>query len=256
MFALTGISGTPYSLALQRWPGKGPLLVYLHGLGLAGSTDWPRVQPSPALAGRASLAVDLLGFGKSPRPEGFGYALEDHAAVLAALLRAEPAVALIGHSLGGALAILVAQRLEAEGRVPAALILAEPNLRPEDATLSARVAATPLEKFKAQWPRWVAASDMAYYRTGMEQADPVAFHRAATSLIALGPTTLARFTALKAPRKGYILGGKSDARTQETSRLAAQAGARVETVPGAGHAFCEEDPAGFAEAIAALLPPG
>jgi len=79
VFELSPVPGTPYRIALRRWEGRGPLLVYLHGIGLSGNGDWPRLMQSDSLAGRASLAVDLLGFGQSPRPQGFSYELADQA---------------------------------------------------------------------------------------------------------------------------------------------------------------------------------
>jgi pimeloyl-ACP methyl ester carboxylesterase len=254
VFELSSVPATPYRIALRRWEGRGPFLVYLHGIGLSGSGDWPRLMQSASLEGRASLAVDLLGFGQSPRPPGFSYELADQAELVAALLpRDGAAVALVGHSMGGTIAILLAERLVREGRPPDAVLLAEPNLRTEDANLSARAAAIPLEEFIKQWPQWVEATELPYYRDGVSQADPLAFHRSATSLGRHGQTALAHFVALPVARKGYVLGGKSDAPTRETARQVAAAGIPVVTVPGSGHAFCGEDPDGLARALAQLL---
>ena len=134
-----------------------------------------------------------------------------------------------------------------------AVLLAEPNLRAEDANLSARAAAIPRGEFIKQWPEWVEATALPYYRDGVSQADPLAFHRSATSLGHHGQTALAHFVALPITRKGYALGGKSDAITRETARQVAAAGIPVVTVPGSGHAFCGEDPDGLALALAQLL---
>ena len=96
-------------------------------------------------------------------------------------------------------------------------------------------------------------SELPYYHDGMSQADPLAFHRSATSLGRHGQTALAHFVALPVACKGYILGGKSDVPTRETARQVAAAGIPVVTVPGSGHAFCGEDPDGLALALAQLL---
>lgn len=245
---------TGWRIATGWAPGRGPLLVYLHGLGCAGSRDWPPVAAAPASQGRASLWVDLLGFGRSDRPPDFSYDLADQADLLLPLLAAVPgAVALVGHSLGGTLAVLVAERLMAGGRPPAAVLVAEPNLRPDDAGMSARAAAKPLERFVAAWPRWVAAFPSPHYREDMRLADPVAFHRSAASLLHHGGHMLPRLVALPAPT-GYILGGQSEQATHATAQLVRAAGVAVATVPGSGHGFSADDPAGFAAAISRLLP--
>lgn len=241
-------------LAMGRTSGSGPLLVYLHGLGSSGNLDWPPVARGAALQGHASLWVDLVGFGQSERPADFSYDLREQAELLAAWLGAETEpLALVGHSMGGTLAVLLAECLLRDGRPPRALVLAEPNLRPEDATGSARAAATPVEAFLRGWDGWIRQTSSALYKKNLRQADPLAFHRSAVSLVHHGANMLARFVALPLERKGYILGGRSDAATHETARQVATAGIPVVTVPDSGHAFSEDDPEGFGRAILQLL---
>ena len=245
--------GTP-RLAMGRSPGSGPLLVYVHGLGCAGNRDWPPVARSAALQGRASLWVDLVGFGQSERPADFSYDLREQAELLAALLGSEEGpLVLVGHSMGGTLAVLLAECLQRDGHPLQALVLAEPNLRPEDATGSARAAASPVEKFLRDWDGWIRQTSSAWYREALRQADPLAFHRSAVSLVHHGAKMLARFAALPLERKGYILGGRSDAATHETARQVAASGISVVTVPDSGHSFSEEDPEGFGRALLQLV---
>jgi pimeloyl-ACP methyl ester carboxylesterase len=248
------LPGTPWQLAGGRAEGEAPLLVYLHGLGCAATRDWPPVRGAPALAGRASLWVDLPGFGESPRPQGFSHALPELARLLAGLLAREARpLALVGHSMGGTLALLLAERLLAQGRPVHALLLAEPNLRAEDATGSAAAAALPLADFVAGWEAWVQASGSAHHRGTLALADPEAFHRSAVSLVTEGRGLLPRLQALAVPVKGYVLGGRSDAVTHETARQVAEAGVPVARVERSGHLFSEDDPEGFAAALAGLL---
>jgi pimeloyl-ACP methyl ester carboxylesterase len=235
-------------------PGAGPLLVYLHGLGCAGSRDWPPVANSPALSGRASLWVDLLGFGLSPRPETFSYDLDDQAqALLPLLAQSSDAFALVGHSMGGTLAVLLAERLISAGRHPEAVILAEPNLRAAEATSSAKAARTPLPNFLRGWEAWQASLSSSWYRQSVALADPVAYHRSAVSLVAHSARLLPRFTGLPVERKGYLHGSRSTGETLETARQVAAAGVRGAVVEGSGHDFSADNPSGFAEAIAKLL---
>ncbi len=239
---------------MGRFPGSDPLLVYLHGLGCAGSRDWPPVARGAALQGHASLWVDLVGFGQSERPADFSYDLREQAELLAALLGSESGpLVLVGHSMGGTLAVLLAECLVRDGRPPHALVLAEPNLRPEDATGSARAAATPVEEFLRGWEGWIRQTSSAWYQEDLRLADPLAFHRSAVSLVHHGASMLARFVALPLARKGYILGARSDAATHETARQVAASGIPVVTVRDSGHAFSEDDPEGFGRAILQFL---
>ena len=242
-------------LAFGYVPGTAPLIAYLHGLGCAGSRDWPPVANSAALRGRASLWIDLLGFGRSARPPGFSYDLLDQARLVTSMLGASPdPVAIVGHSMGGALAVLVAELLVERRRAPSAVLLAEPNLRPEDASTSARVAEMQLDAFVAGWPSWCAGLESPWYRASVLQADPVAFHRSAVSLISHGRGMLERFAALPVARKAYVLGGRSDETTRETARRVAAAGIPIACVERSGHELSADDPAGFAEAIARFVP--
>jgi pimeloyl-ACP methyl ester carboxylesterase len=92
-------------------------VVFVHGL-LASSATWREVL-GPAAAGRPAIAVDLPGFGCSDRPWPFDYTVKGLAAAVLAYLdfRGVGRVVLIGNSLGGSIAMLIAaehpERVEA-----------------------------------------------------------------------------------------------------------------------------------------------
>ena len=244
----------PSAFASGRLPGGGPLIVYLHGLGCAGSRDWPPVANSPGLRGRASLWIDLLGFGASPRPATFSYDLDDQAqALLPLLCAASEPLALVGHSMGSTLAVLLAERLSSVGRTPEAVILAEPNLRAAEATSSAKAARTPLPNFLRGWEAWQRSISSSWYRQSVALADPLAYHRSAVSLVAHSAQLLPRFTGLAVPRKGYVHGSRSQGETLKTARQIAEASIPVAVVADSGHDLSADNPNGFAEAIAKLL---
>lgn len=102
----------PYRLARPLDSGRGQPVVLLHGIGRTGQT-WQHV--TELMAGRPYrlVALDLLGFGASPKPDWPAYDIDDHAdAVIANLLRLRlpgPAV-LVGHSMGCLVAVRVAAR--------------------------------------------------------------------------------------------------------------------------------------------------
>ena len=106
--------------------GAGPPVVLLHGGG-SGRATWDGFRPS--LAGYHVIAPDLRGHGLSPR--GTSYPLPGYADDVVELLDAlhlDPVI-LIGHSLGGYTASLIAQRHPS--RV-AKLVLEDPPAPPRD----------------------------------------------------------------------------------------------------------------------------
>jgi len=95
--------------------GSGDPLVFLHGWGANRSTWRPWADE---LARRHELfLVDLKGFGDAPKPADDAYAPSDFARLVHLLIERERLtdVTLIGHSLGGGVALLVALRLLDEG---------------------------------------------------------------------------------------------------------------------------------------------
>jgi pimeloyl-ACP methyl ester carboxylesterase len=114
--------------------GAGAPLVLLHGVGTSRAV-WRRVVPLLA-AERRVAAPDLPGFGHSPALEA-GFALERAADVLAEALAAElrEPFDLLGNSLGGALALLIAARRP--GLVRRLVLAAPAGLSPRPAPVAA-----------------------------------------------------------------------------------------------------------------------
>ncbi|HEY8545147.1 MAG TPA: alpha/beta hydrolase [Acidimicrobiales bacterium] len=90
-------------------PRRAPTLVLLHGLGATAALNWDAALPTLARRHRV-VAPDLRGHGRGPRCDG-RFRLEDCVDDVAALIEtvAGPVV-LVGYSMGGAVAQLVAYR--------------------------------------------------------------------------------------------------------------------------------------------------
>ena len=105
--------------------GNGTPVVLIHGIA-ASHHDWDDLVPVLSGAGYECYALDLLGHGDSPKPASRAYQmdwlLEHFHGWMRSLHLTEPAI-LIGHSLGGYLALEYARRVSAWTR---GLVLVNP----------------------------------------------------------------------------------------------------------------------------------
>jgi pimeloyl-ACP methyl ester carboxylesterase len=103
--------------------GAGKPLLLLHGLG-AHSYTWRHLRP--AIPGDYKpYFIDLKGFGQAKKPDDEQYSPHDQAALVCGLIDTlGPApVTIVGHSMGGAVALITALRLLDAGKPPARLVL-------------------------------------------------------------------------------------------------------------------------------------
>jgi pimeloyl-ACP methyl ester carboxylesterase/uncharacterized membrane protein HdeD (DUF308 family) len=122
----------PYRLHVAVDRGHGPVYVLLHGINSTGH-DWDTVVTAMGFD-RRCIAVDQLGYGRSPKPLDIEYTLDEHVESLRYTLHDigvwEPFV-LVGYSMGGPIALRYAAtyREEVERLV---LISAPFFLKPEE----------------------------------------------------------------------------------------------------------------------------
>lgn len=108
--------------------GEGAPVILIHGLA-ASLHDWDDLVPELAQHGYAAYALDLLGHGESAKPDSRAYEMDwvfDHLAAWIDSLELDQAPVLVGHSLGGYLALDYARRFPARTR---GLVLVDPFYR-------------------------------------------------------------------------------------------------------------------------------
>jgi pimeloyl-ACP methyl ester carboxylesterase len=163
--------------------GSGPELVWIHGLGEA-STCFEALPPK--LPGWTHVLPDLPGYGRSVWPER-ALGLDELGGLLAGWLAERPPAIVVGHSMGGVLALLLAERNAARG-----IVNVEGNLSPGDCTFSSRIAAYSPEAFAAggvreirDWVWELGRSDRPIrgYHAAMAFASPDVLHRHSRDLV-------------------------------------------------------------------------
>nr|WP_286169180.1 alpha/beta hydrolase [Actinospica acidiphila] len=235
-------------------PGEDPARVYVHGLGATSPLYFAETAVHPLLAGRRSLLIDLLGHGHSDRPTSFAYTLEDHADALAAALRAAQVAGaeVIAHSMGGAVAVVLAAR---HPELVSRLVLVDANLdplTPERGAYGSRdIASYGEEEFLAGGWREVRDRAGADWWATMRLTGLEALHRSAVHLVR-GTTPTMRKLLLDLPVPRTFLYPEPDGPFPGTEELEA-AGVRVVAVPDCGHCIMLDNPEAFAHATAEAL---
>ena len=242
------------ALRYHDLPGRGVPLLFIHGLGCAGSSDFPRVAADPALAGQRCLLLDLLGAGFSDRPDDFAYTIAAHAATVAGLLDHLdlPQLHMVGHSMGGAVAI-AASSLRPDK--VARLLLLEPNLDAGGGVFSRALAAMSEDVFiqrgQRRLARLASREGSPLWAGSLSASHAPAVHRAAVSLVQGGePSWRSQLLALGMPRD-VVVGARS--LPQPTLTRLTQDGVNVHVLADAGHAMSEDNPAGLAALLATIL---
>lgn len=109
---------SPGTVIRYQVRGAGPEpLVFVHGFA-AALTTWEDIAPLFPPERFTLYLIDLKGFGFSSKPRRGSYAPEEQAAILLAFMEAMAidGATLVGHSLGGGIALLALLRAADEGR--------------------------------------------------------------------------------------------------------------------------------------------
>lgn len=237
-----------------RWaglPGPSRPIVYVHGLGAAALPHFLHIATHPLLSDRQAMFVDLPGFGYSDRPATFDYSLAGHAGAVAAVIDsvADTRVDVVGHSLGGSVAIVLAhERPDLVDR----LVVVEPNLLPWDGTTSVEIAQQEEHAFVTGGMARLVASIDASWAATFRLAEALAVHRTAVGLCrGSNPTMAEMLTAIACPRA--LVWGERTPLPAVVDDLLAN-GVVLRSIADSGHVPMFDAPAAFAEALADLLP--
>lgn len=233
------LDGTTVDLAGLHRTGTGVPLVFLHGFG-STKEDYADVIQRPELAHRPVLAYDAPGCGASAIADPQRITIP-FLATLAQQVIADHSFDrfhLIGHSMGGLTALLVATRAP---HMVASFMDIEGNLAPEDCFLSRQIVDHPrdtAEGFFADFRTRVAGSRFAgsalYAAALPAKVRPAVVQPIFESMVHLSDTEplLEDFLALPFPRA--LMYGAQNAGLSYLTRLANE-GVELAEIPHSGH---------------------
>lgn len=220
-------------------------MVMIAGLGASVDGTWGAVLP--LLADLDPRPIAIPGIGGEPVPDAaWTGSLDDILGTLERATRDAGTFDVLGHSMGGSIAIAFAARWPERVR---RLIVAEPNLSPNQGVFSGQVVRWNEDAFAERGHAKVTrALDLAARRgeghpgfaVSVAASDPRMLHRAATWLRATDFATIA--ASLECPR--LFIGG-DDANLDDPATL----GFEVISMPGTGHVMMRDDPDGFAAIV-------
>jgi pimeloyl-ACP methyl ester carboxylesterase len=241
-------------------PGDDPPLLWLHGWQCSSTGELLPAAVRAPLRGRRSLLVDFLGHGYSDKPLDFAYTREAHAGTIVALIDALGLreCGLVGHSMGGAIAVHVAS---ARPSIVSLLIIAEGAIDGgDDAPLGGQTEDQFVERgfgvlLEAQTKEAETQPDglRAAHLGITSLIEPRAIHREAVSSLERGtnPSVRSQLRKLRMAR-WYLMGELSDPEPELAQDLAAM-GVGWKVVPKTAHMMGLENPEGLAQTVAEVL---
>jgi pimeloyl-ACP methyl ester carboxylesterase len=241
-----------------RTGGRKPPLILLHGLTASGAC-WTEL--ARALEDKYDIIMpDARGHGKSSAPD-YGYRYEDHAGDVVGLMKALrlPPAILIGHSMGGMTAAVVASRKPDLFR---GLILADPSfLNPE---LQREVRDSDAAGQHRRTLNLSLDSVVEENRVRHPDRSPEILELCARARL---QTSISAFDVLTPPSPDYkelvsmidipgllVFGDKgvvSSAAAEELQRL--NPGLQIVQIPGTGHGLHLDQPERFAAVVKSFL---
>ena len=225
-------------------------VVFLHGMACA-KESFDEVFNDELADNYSLLTFDFLGFGGSDKPEDFAYSLEDHAKIAKLVIRhfAPDSVTVVGHSMGGAIGLILVRELEKL----VSFVNVEGNLIPEDAGIVSRQTADqPESEFVENgfnnFLEGLKTSDEPAFRSWAnwyENSSPIAVHRSGMSLVIWSDSgkLMPYFNDLKS--KAFVYGDKTDVSLLLPKFL----GVDVYSIPDSAHFMMLDNPTAFYAAI-------
>lgn len=239
-----------------RDEGEGTPVLYIHGLGAAGTEDFPHL--FPWLPNHRHIAPDLFGFGYSDRRPAEGYGCQAQAESLFEFLTAigVKSIHVVAHSMGGAVAL---ELYQLHPECISSLILGEANYQSGGGNFSRGILETgSREQFIINYHAWLGQFESTpehsltqrQFAKTLALADPEALYRHAEELVTSLPFSEDLVCDINVPLL-WVVGENSW--NVKSGDIMKQWGIPVKVIPNAGHGMILDQPKVFAHIMRSFL---
>lgn len=231
-------------------PGEDTPILFIHGLGCAGSFDYPEVAAQTDLIGHRRILIDLLGSGFSDKPDNHLYTIKEHVNYLQKFVKAIKLNKFIifAHSLGGPIALGLADKCRDSIET---IILSEANLdKSSPGSLSYEFGTCQEEDFiNSIFDEAINENSVenSMWSATLSVCSSTAISRISKSAVEGGNPSWREILYSLRCKKTFIFGEKSlpdDDKTELERHMI-----NIEIVKSAGHSMAWENPKGLSEAI-------
>lgn len=235
-------------------PDNEEAILFIHGLGCAGSFEYVRIACAPELRKYRKIVVDLIGFGYSDKPDDFDYSVDRQADILAELLDhlGIDKIIVYGHSMGGAVVLSLAHAVPEKIQF---LIIAEGNLDSGGGFISKKIAAQQLDEFVDegynQFVQHEISRGQIDWAVSLHASSPYALHGMSKSLVQGGRSNWRQTLYFNKHKSAFLFGEKSLPSAEYDILL--NDAIHVNVVPDAGHGMSFDNPVGVVRAICSVL---
>lgn len=244
------VDNTNNKMRYHDLPGKDTPILFIHGLGCAGSFDYPEVAAQTDLINHRRILIDLLGSGFSDKPDNYLYTVKEHANYLYNFVQDLKLYKFIifAHSLGGAVALELANKCKENMET---IILSEANLDKSSPGSSSYEFGTCQEEdfINGIFDEVVNENTIenSMWAATLSVCSSTAISRISKSAVAGSEPSWREILYSLQCKKTFIFGEKSlpDDNQIELERHMIN----IEIVKSAGHSMAWENPKGLAEAI-------
>ncbi len=232
-------------------------IVLIHGLG-SSKEDFLPILNYEELTSYDIIFADLVGHGESSTPKNFSYTMDDQAKVLYNLLNIlsmKSEVVIIAHSMGGPIAVSLAEML---GNNVAGIIYAEGNIDEGDCFFSKFVATQntfddwKTTGFKEAVEKMLEDPNYQEYVKSFKKAGPLTTYKSSEDLyrLSIEENLLKRLIQLSVPVLA-IYGENNKGKYTSESKLAAEF--PICFIPNAEHDMMSTNPDVFYQAVIDFL---